>query len=125
MTTKTLSFDPAIKQTDNGGLIIEYTADGALSLGSHIAVLAHASAGAMTLAVPTAKQDGMTIPLVKASDYEHTITAAAANVIVDSYSGNAGNRLTLTSALGQPATLTAYNGKWYTNTSGGGSISDV
>lgn len=105
--------------------LVEYPADGAIAVESHTALINNTSAGAYTLAVPTAADDGKIIPLLKGTDFAHTITTAAANLLVDAFSGNEGNRLTLTGPLGHSTTLHVADGKYWLSAHGGGVISDV
>lgn len=103
----------------------EYAVDGAISIETQTAIITKGSAAALTLGVPVAADDGKFIVLIKGSDFSHTITAAAANILVDSFSGEAGNRLTLSGPLGHTTTLHIANGKYWFSLYGSGLVSDV
>jgi hypothetical protein len=82
-----------------------YAVDGAITKKSHTAFLTKGSAGAYTLAVPSTAMNGMTIRVVGISAFAHQITGAF---------NAAGTTLTLAAVAGSTATITAYNGRWYT-----------
>lgn len=82
-----------------------YAVDGAISKKSHTAFLTKGSAGAYTLAIPVTVSNGMTIRIVGISAFAHVITGPF---------NAAGTTLTLAAVAGSTATVTAYNGRWYT-----------
>lgn len=82
-----------------------YSADGAISKKSHTAFLTKGSAGAYTLAAPATASNGMTIRIVGITAFAHVVTGAF---------NAAGTTLTLAAVAGSTATITAYNGRWYT-----------
>lgn len=88
-----------------------YTADGAISVATQRAVISKAgSAAAMTLAAPTAAQNGLTIILTSGTAFAHVITATG--LIDDGVTGGAKNSITLGAFVGATATIYAYNLHW-------------
>lgn len=87
-----------------------YTADGAIPVATGTAVISKTSAAAMTLAAPTAAQNGMIIRLVSGTAYAHVITATG--LIDDGVTGGAKNTVTLGAFVGAFAALMAYNLHW-------------
>jgi hypothetical protein len=82
-----------------------YAVDGAISTKTQTAFLTKGSAGAYTLAAPATVMNGMTIRIVGITAFAHVVTGAF---------NAAGTTLTLAAVAGSTATVTAYNGRWYT-----------
>lgn len=87
-----------------------YTADGAVPVATGTAVLSKTSAAAMTLAAPTAAQNGMIIRFIAGTAYAHVVTATG--LIDDGVTGGAKNTITLGAFVGAAATVMAYNLHW-------------
>jgi hypothetical protein len=64
-------------QQVKGDTVVYYTASGAIAVANGTAVLNGAGALAMTLAAPTAAQDGTTIYIVAETAHAHTVTLPA------------------------------------------------
>jgi hypothetical protein len=91
-----------------GNAATHYTAAGAILVVSGDAGIGSAAALAMTLAAPTALQDGTEIFIVAETAHAHTITTPA--------NGINGNKHILTfAAQGDSAVLNAVGGVWYAN----------
>lgn len=94
-----------------GDPLTVYTADGAIAVSAGTAVISKAgSAAAMTLAAPTALQNGIEIVLISGTAYAHVITATG--LIDDGVTGGAKNTVTLGAFVGATAVLKAYNLHW-------------
>lgn len=88
-----------------------YTGDAAIGLTVGKAVLTKGSAAAMTLAAPTAAQDGLTIVITSGSSYAHVITGT--NLFWSGQTGGPYNKITLAAFIGASATVMAYNALWH------------
>jgi hypothetical protein len=86
-----------------------YSADGAIAVRSHTAVITKGSAAAMTLAAPT--RDGVRIEIQAGSAFAHVVTATG--LIQDGVTGGAKNTYTTAAFVGSGCTLVSYNGKWH------------
>lgn len=96
----------------NTGGTTYFTAAGAIPIVSGTYVINGSGALAMTLAVPTAAQDGAKLTIVAGTAHAHTVTTTA-NKIVPSHD-------TVTyAAVGDYVTLQAINGLWYPIAIGG------
>lgn len=88
-----------------------YAADGAIAIASGLAVLTKGSAGAYTLAAPTAAQNGTRLTITNGSAFAHVITAT--NLLEDGVTGGAKDTATFGAFVGASLDLVAYNGTWY------------
>lgn len=87
-----------------------YSADGAISIASQIAVITKGTAAAMTLAAPTpTTHDGIVIKIVSSTAAAHTITATT---IGFNAADAAGDVATLGAAIGNGLVVMAYQGEW-------------
>lgn len=75
-------------------------------------VLTKGSAGAYTLAAPTALQNGTRLTVTAGTAFAHTITATA--LIEDGVTGGAKTTATFAAFVGATIILEAYNLKWHT-----------
>lgn len=107
--TSTSAADRALMVTSFQPITV-YTADGAIAVEQHKAIISKTSAAAMTLAAPTAAQAGIEIVLTSGTAYAHVITATG--LIDDGVTGGAKNTVTLGAFVGATATLFAYNLHW-------------
>lgn len=91
--------------------VILYTADGAISKDSGLKILAKTSAAAMTLAAPTAAEEGQQLILTTGSAFAHVVTFTGGTL----WDGTAGINSTWTAAAVQGSSLhiVAYNLQWY------------
>jgi hypothetical protein len=88
-----------------------YAADGAISIDSHkLHVLTKTSAGAYTLAAPTAAQAGQILHIVAGTAFAHVVTAT--DLLDDGVTGGAKDTATFGAFVGSAMTLIAYNLKW-------------
>jgi len=88
-------------------------ANAAIALVSGTVVITKTgSLAAMTLAAPTAAQDGLTITVTSATAFAHTITATS--LIEDGVTGGAKTTATFAAFAGATIILMAYNLKWHT-----------
>lgn len=88
-----------------------YAADGAISLDpAKLHVLTKTSAGAYTLAAPTAAQEGMILRITAGTAFAHVVTAT--NLIDDGVTGGAKDTATFGAFVGSTLELVAYNLKW-------------
>jgi len=92
--------------------VTAYSADGAITKASGVALLTKAGVGAYTLALPTATtQDGMTIVLTSTTANAHVVTCA--NGFWAGETGGPFDKVTLAAFPGSSATLVAYQALWY------------
>ena len=109
LTNKTLTA-PIIAGGLLGMKVTNYTADGAIAVESHVAVISKAgSAAAMTLAAPTV--NGTFIIIVAASDFAHVTTGT--NLFHAGETGSPFNKVTTAAFHGSAALLIGYNSLWY------------
>lgn len=87
-------------------------ANGAISIVSGSVVLTKAGVAAMTLAAPTAAQNGTIINVTSATANAHTVTATG--LIDDGVTGGSKTTATFAAFAGASMTLMAYEGKWHT-----------
>jgi hypothetical protein len=87
-----------------------YATTGAITVMPGLATLGSGGAIAMTLAAPTAAQDGMVIDMVVITAQAHTVTATT---IGFNAGGAATDLCTFTAAIGNQISVRAYNGNWY------------
>jgi len=86
------------------------SADGAIPVAEGKYVLTKGSAGAQTLAAPTAAQQGTRVTVVAGSAFAHVITATG--LLDDGVTGGSKNTATFGAFVGSSITLIAYNLKW-------------
>jgi hypothetical protein len=89
-----------------GDAVTHYTAAGAIPVASGAAGLGSAAALAMTLAAPTALQDGTQIFVTAETAHAHTVTTAANNI-------NGTKHVVTFAAQGDGVVLEALNAIWY------------
>lgn len=82
----------------------------ALTKTNGVKVLTKASAGAYTLAAPTAAEAGSVIQVINGTAAAHTITATG--LIDDGVTGGSKTTVTFAAFIGSSITLLAYNLKW-------------
>lgn len=91
--------------------VVVYTSDGALSKDSGLKVLSKTSAGAFTLAAPTAAEEGQQLILTAGTAFAHVVTATG--LIHDGVTGGAKNTWTSAAFVGSSLHLVAYNLLWH------------
>lgn len=89
----------------------EYVSDGAIDPLVDFAVLTKGSAGAYTLAAPTAAQDGHKLRITSGTAYAHVITAT--DKLHDGVTGGAKDTATFAAFVGASIELVAYNQLWH------------
>lgn len=90
--------------------LVEYSADGAISPVAGIAVLNKSSAGAYTLAAPTAAQTGLELKIITDTAFAHVLTAN--NLLDDGVTGGAKDTATAAAFVGCGLHLIAHDGTW-------------
>ena len=90
--------------------IQDFLVNGALTKTSGIKKLTKASAGAYTLAAPTAAEEGAEITIVANTAFAHVITATG--LINDGVTGGSKNTITMGAFVGASITLIAMDLKW-------------
>ncbi len=115
LTSPTITAPTITTPTATGAIITPkitaYSADGAITKESHVAVITKAGVGAMTLALPTATtQDGMTIVITSSTANAHVVTCA--NGFQAGETGGPFDKVTLAAFPGSSATLVAYQAIW-------------
>jgi hypothetical protein len=90
--------------------VIAYSANGALAVSQHTATLTKAGVNAMTLAAPTAAQEGIILRVVSQTANAHTITATG--LIDDGVTGGSKTTATFAAFAGASIELMASNLKW-------------
>jgi hypothetical protein len=89
-----------------------YAADGAVSIDPALLhVLTKTSAGAYTLAAPSAAQEGVQLLITAGTAFAHVVTATG--LIQDGVTGGAKNTMTFGAFVGSSIHLIAYNLKWH------------
>jgi hypothetical protein len=100
-----------------------YTAAGAISQKEGTVILKTGTAGAMTLANPTAGlpaaggDDGKELSIVAADAHAYTVTTGTSGL------NGASHIATFAAAIGNGITLTAYNGTWLVTVNNGITLS--
>lgn len=90
---------------------VVYSADGAISIASQLAVITKGTAAALTLAAPTATtHDGIIIEIVSTTAAAHTVTATTIGFNATDAAGDVG---TFGAAIGNGLRVVAYQGEWY------------
>jgi len=92
--------------------VTDYATDGAIAIASGIATLSKGSAGAYTLAAPTAAQEGTRLTITSRSAFAHVVTAT--DLIEDGVTGGAKDTATFAAFVGASMELIAINLKWHT-----------
>ena len=87
-----------------------YASDGAIAIANGTALLTKGSAGAYTLAAPTAAQAGTRLRIISQTAYAHVITAT--DLIDDGVTGGAKDTATFAAFAGAAIELEAVNLKW-------------
>jgi hypothetical protein len=90
--------------------LTEYSADGVIAVEPHVAVITKAGVGAMTLALPTLAQNGLTITITSSTSNAHVTTCT--NGFWAGETGGPFNKVTLAAFPGSAATLVAHNLLW-------------
>lgn len=85
--------------------------DGAIAIATSIVRLTKGSAAAMTLAAPTAAQEGVELDITAGSAFAHVVTATS--LVHDGITGGAKTTLTFGAFLGATITLIAQNLLWH------------
>lgn len=114
----TAGFEGAITGNVTGNLTgavqltpVVYSADGAISIASQLAVITKGTAAALTLAAPTATtHDGIIIEIVSSTAAAHTVTATTIGFNAADAAGDVG---TFAAAIGNGLRVVAYQGEWY------------
>lgn len=93
--------------------VTAYASDGAIAFTApfNIATLTKGSAGAYTLAAPTAAQEGYRLLVLCQSAYAHVVTAT--NLLDDGVTGGAKDTATMAAFVGASLDLIAINLKWH------------
>lgn len=93
--------------------VTAYASDGAIGFSNpyNIATLTKGSAGAYTLAAPTAAQEGYRLLILCQSAYAHVVTAT--NLLDDGVTGGAKDTATMAAFVGASLDLIAVNLKWH------------
>lgn len=93
--------------------VTAYAADGAIAFTNpqNVAKLTKGSAGAYTLAAPTAAQEGYRLLILCQSAYAHVVTAT--NLLDDGVTGGAKDTATMAAFVGASLDLIAVDAKWH------------
>ena len=90
--------------------VTAYAADGAITIHSGVARLTKGSAGAYTLAAPSAAQEGTVMHILAGTDFAHVV-AIATTSLLDGTS-TAKGKCTTAAYIGSGITIVAVNQKW-------------
>lgn len=104
-TPKAITVEDFSKST-----ITAAAANGAVTIANGTVVFTKAGVAAMTLAAPTAAQEGTTITFTSRTAHAHTVTATG--LIEDGVTGGAKTTATFAAFAGASLTLQAINLKW-------------
>jgi len=85
--------------------------DGAITIEAATVVFTKAGIAAMTLAAPSAAQNGLTINFTSATANAHTVTATG--LLQDGVTGGAKDVAAFEAFAGASLTLMAYEAKWH------------
>lgn len=89
------------------------SASGAIAVAPGTVVITKTGAlAAMTLAAPTAAQNGLMLTITSATAFAHTVTATG--LFDDGVTGGSKNAATFAAFAGASMTVMAYEGKWHT-----------
>lgn len=91
-------------------VVTTISGDGAITIAEGIVKLTKGSAAAITLAAPTAAQEGTTIRVISNSAFAHVITATG--LLDDGVTGGSKNTATFGAFAGASIELVAINLKW-------------
>ncbi len=105
-TPKGITVEDFGKSTITAALV-----NGAVTIANGTVVFTKAGVAAMTLAAPTAAQEGTTIVFTSGTANAHTLTATG--LIQDGVTGGAKNLATFAAFVGSSLTLQAINLKWH------------
>jgi len=96
--------------------LVVQIADGVIAVPTKntTVMLTKGSAAAMTLANPSALDDGVEITIIGATDFAHVVTSSIFNGVT----GGAKTTLTSPAFAGSAIILKAYAGRWYLKTPG-------
>lgn len=105
-TPKGITVEDFEKSTITAALV-----DGAVAIANGTVVFTKAGVAAMTLAAPTAAQEGTTIVFTSGTANAHTLTATG--LVEDGITGGAKDLATFAAFIGSSLTLQAVNLKWH------------
>lgn len=91
-------------------VVTEYVSDGAVAISDGVAVLTKPTAGAYTLAAPTAAQEGTVLTITSGTAAAHVVVAT--DLLNDGVTGGAKDEATFAAFVGASITLVAYNLEW-------------
>ena len=91
--------------------VARYLVDGAISTGADVAVLTKATAGAYTLAAPTALQEGKQIRITSDTAAAHVVTATT--LLEDGVTGGLKTTATFAAFKGASLSLIAIGLRWH------------
>lgn len=92
-------------------VVTEYAEDGAIAISPGTAVLTKESAGAYTLAAPTASDEGTELVITSKTEAAHVVTATG--LLEDGVTGDAKDEATFAAFLGASITLEAIGLVWH------------
>lgn len=102
----------SVNQTVANGVTLA-SASGAITVAPGTVVITKTgSLAAMTLAAPTAAQNGMILRITSSTAFAHTVTATS--LIDDGVTGGSKTTATFAAFAGASMELMAYEGKWHT-----------
>jgi hypothetical protein len=90
--------------------VTAYAADGAITIKSGVASLTKSSAGAYTLAAPSAAQEGTVIHIVAGTAAAHVVTIASTSLLDGT--STAKGKATTAAYIGSGISVVAVNQKW-------------
>lgn len=93
-----------------GGLPLSLSADGAITIATSLLKITKAGVAALTLAAPTAAQEGTRLDIISNTANAHTITATS--LIDDGVTGGSKTTATFAAFAGAAISLVAINLKW-------------
>lgn len=92
-------------------IVTNISGDGAITIAAGIVTMSKGSAAAITLAAPSAAQEGTVITITSRSAYAHVVTATS--LVEDGITGGAKTTCTFGAFVGASLTLVAINLKWH------------
>lgn len=90
-----------------------YTADGKITVESHVAIIEKGSVAAMTLAAPTingVNVDGIEITIIAGTSFAHVVTGT--DLFWAGETGGPFNKITTAAFIGSAATIVSRKGLW-------------
>lgn len=90
-------------------VVTAYASDGALTIADGVAKLTKATAGAYTIADPTAAQEGTVMIITSQTAAAHTVTYSTTGF---NGAGTSGDVATFGGAIGDCLVIVAINAKW-------------